>query len=360
MLRLTIAQRLWLGLGLILALFAVADLVSLRAANSVDVALQTLVSGGDERRGAGYNMRSELAAMVRSVQAYQNERDPRQRVRLSKSEKAFEEALTSYNAATSAERAQTLAQQLHKLYAGFKRQGHEVMRLKDARALTLYALAVHQGTVDVLLASMPLLVVPAHQVTTGQTGSQTKELANALRAAAVDLDQRMQAQGEAFEVGMASKAQQILTGLSRYKKSAQTSAERIWADKADRWYAELTGRVNAFLKADAVYEKGADQFTATARKLEDILTESIQPAARAELAGAVAQASDRASSQCLDHAWHAVSSCLRSACCYGYSTRGESPARSVGGVNAPPRRRRLLASARLHQSRRAKPIGRGV
>src|SRR3954463_351330 len=57
-LRLTIAQRLWLGLGLILALFAVADLVSLRAANSVDVALQTLVSGGDERRGAGYNMRS--------------------------------------------------------------------------------------------------------------------------------------------------------------------------------------------------------------------------------------------------------------------------------------------------------------
>src|SRR6476660_7764268 len=50
---LTIAHRLWLGLGLILALFAVADLVSLRAANRVDVALQTLVSGGDERRGAG-------------------------------------------------------------------------------------------------------------------------------------------------------------------------------------------------------------------------------------------------------------------------------------------------------------------
>src|SRR6476620_9884890 len=93
---LTIAQRLWLGLGLILALFAVADLVSLRAANRVDGALQTLVSGGDERRGAGYNMRSELAAMARAVQTYQNERDPRQRVRLNKAEKAFEQALTSY------------------------------------------------------------------------------------------------------------------------------------------------------------------------------------------------------------------------------------------------------------------------
>jgi diguanylate cyclase (GGDEF)-like protein/PAS domain S-box-containing protein len=282
---------LWLGLGLILGLFAVADLVSLRAANRVDVALQTLVSGGDERRGAGYNMRSELAAMARAVQTYQNERDPRQRVRLNKAEKAFEQALTSYNGATSAERGRTLAQQLHKIYTGFKRQCHEVMRLKDARALALNALAAHQGTVDMLLGSTPVLVVPAHQFTTGQTKSQTRELESALRAAAVDLDQRMQTQGEAFELGMATNAQQIVTALSRYKKSAQTSSERIWAEKADKWYAELTGKVNAFLKADAVYEGSADQFTATARKLEDILTESIQPAARAELAGAVAQAS---------------------------------------------------------------------
>jgi hypothetical protein len=76
--RLTIAQRLWLGLGLILGLFTLADFVSLRAANKVDITLQTLVSTGDERRGAGYNMQrraqikeleTELRAAARDLAA---------------------------------------------------------------------------------------------------------------------------------------------------------------------------------------------------------------------------------------------------------------------------------------------------
>ena len=116
------AQRLWLGLGLILGLFALADFVSLRAASKVDVTLHTLVSDGDERRGAGYNMRSELAAIVRAVQSYVNERNEQQRLALNKSEKAFEHALTSYASAASTQSSQALGQQATKTYAGLRRQ----------------------------------------------------------------------------------------------------------------------------------------------------------------------------------------------------------------------------------------------
>jgi hypothetical protein len=132
--RLTISQRLWLGLGVILGLFSLADFVSLQAANRVDVTLQTLVSSGDERRGAGYTMRDHLAAMVRAVQSYLTNLDPQQRMMLRKSEIAFEQALSGYHDIASIERSQTLALELSKAYAATKRQAHDVMRLRECQS----------------------------------------------------------------------------------------------------------------------------------------------------------------------------------------------------------------------------------
>jgi len=191
--RLTIAQRLWLGLGLIVALFALADLVSLRAANRVDVTLETLVSSGDERRGASSSMRSELAAIVRAVQTYVREKGPEQRTAVNKSEKAFEQALVSYNSAASAERGRALGLQLNKTYARLKRKTREVMRLADARALARNALAAHQARIEGLLSATPVVAVPARQSASIQRPFQIKEVESALRAAALDLDVRTQA-----------------------------------------------------------------------------------------------------------------------------------------------------------------------
>ena len=291
MLKLTIAQRLWLGLGLIMAFFAIADLISLRAANSVDVALKTLVSSGDERRGAGFDMRTELAAMVAASQHYLKDRDPTQRARVNKSEKAFEQALGSYKSTAAAERSRALGVQVDKAYARFKHDNREVMRLKDVRAVARTTLAAHQGRIDALLSAMPLGSSPARQSPFSPNGTQINPLEGALRAAAFDVESRMQADGEAFERRMAGDRALLDTALAQYKKAAKTPSERIWAEQAERWSVELTRSVGAFLKADALYERGLDQAKTSATRLEDILIESIQPAARAELAAAVEQAS---------------------------------------------------------------------
>ena len=65
--RFTIVRRLWLGIGIIIVLFLAADLFSLRAARNVDAALDEVVDGGEERRGAAYDMRAALQALVTAV-----------------------------------------------------------------------------------------------------------------------------------------------------------------------------------------------------------------------------------------------------------------------------------------------------
>jgi len=69
--QLSVAQRLWFGLIMLLSLFAAADLVSFRAARDVDETLDELVRSSDERRGAGYEMRANLSIIVERVHAYQ-------------------------------------------------------------------------------------------------------------------------------------------------------------------------------------------------------------------------------------------------------------------------------------------------
>ena len=291
MFTLTMAQRLWLGLGLILGLFTLADFVSLRAASKVDVTLKTLVSNGDERRGAGYNMRSELAAIVRALQGYLSERNQQQHLSLKRSEKAFEHALSSYASAASTQSTQALGQQATKAYAGLKRQGRELIRLSDARAQALDSLVTHQRKLDAILQAMPPITAPGRQSPSMQRGAVITELENYLRGAALDLGARMQDESEAPEGHLGAERDRFWTSLGRYKKFAQTPAERAWAQAAGDWYTEVTRQAEAIMAAHAIEQRGLAQFTGAARKLDDLLGGGIQPAARAELAAAVEQAS---------------------------------------------------------------------
>ena len=132
--KLTISQRLWLGLGVILALFAAADLASLRASHQLDVALASLVDTGAQRNGAAFAMSVHLEEMSRAVQQYMGRRQPRQRERFEMSRVAFEQALNSYRDLASTGRSRALGYQAAQLYADFRGQIDSVMQLEDSQA----------------------------------------------------------------------------------------------------------------------------------------------------------------------------------------------------------------------------------
>ncbi len=292
--RLTIAQRLWLGLGLILGLFAFADLISLWSANRVDATLYTLVKSGEERRGAGDEMRSSLAAIAEAVQRYSNDRDPRQRTSLEKAEKAFEQALSNYETFTSTERSRSLAQETSERYTTLKRQAHDLIGLEDAQAKALISLAAHQHKVESLLGRMPEPAAPSRESPPVQRRVIGKELSTKLRAAARGLGDRIQVPGKGLERELARERTDFKVVFRRYKSLAETRAERSWATAAASWYAETNKQAGAILEADPVRQRALDELMAARRRLDDFLAESIQPAARAELAAAVESASGTA------------------------------------------------------------------
>ena len=87
--RLTISQRLWLGLGLILALFGAAHFVSVRATHMLDAALSDVVEDGEARNAAAFEMQIALDRMTGSAQAIADAPGPAQREQLADAQAGF-------------------------------------------------------------------------------------------------------------------------------------------------------------------------------------------------------------------------------------------------------------------------------
>jgi hypothetical protein len=81
---------------MLLGLFAAADLVSFDAARDVDKTLDELIRSGDERRGAGYEMRANLSIIVERVHAYLHDGDGRKRGLVREAQNSFESSLNQY------------------------------------------------------------------------------------------------------------------------------------------------------------------------------------------------------------------------------------------------------------------------
>ena len=134
LLRLSISQRLWLGLGLLLALFAAADLVSLRATHELDDTLSHLVSDGDARTGAAYEMNIHLDGTMRAVDTYLQNPEPAQRERIKAAQTKFERGLASYTGLAAEQQSRAIAAQVTDAYARYRKQTDELIRLTDAQS----------------------------------------------------------------------------------------------------------------------------------------------------------------------------------------------------------------------------------
>jgi hypothetical protein len=128
--QLSIAQRLWLGLIMLLGLFAAADLVSFDAARDVDKTLDELIRSGDERRGAGYEMRANLSIIVERVHAYLHDGDGRKRGLVREAQNSFENCLSQYTETVLEQAGQDLAVKLRDGYALLSRNIDEVFKLQ--------------------------------------------------------------------------------------------------------------------------------------------------------------------------------------------------------------------------------------
>ena len=292
--RLTITQRLWLGLGLILALFCAADLVSLRAARVLDSTLSSLVRDGEARSAAADEMKTTLERGARAVQAYLEGRDSHQRELFKEADVGFDRALGVYRALTSTERGSALGQQAAEAYQRYKSQAEELIRSNDAQAIRLAAYEEYQRRVSVLLNAMPQVVWPAREPPPTQKIDAAKALKAGLRSRPRMLQERLGGNTVQLDRKMAAEPRDFAAALERYRALAQTHDEREWAARAARWYSGGVGQAAAIRETNLLQQRGLANLVSLRRPLEELLDNSIQPAARGELAAAMDKASGTA------------------------------------------------------------------
>lgn len=285
------AQRLWVGLGLIFGLFALADLASLWSANRVDIALRTLVSGAEQRRQATSDMRAELAAIAMAARQIVETGDPNHTDSLNKCTNAFEAALAQYGARAATARGKELTQQASTHFGRLKHYSQQLAQLTEQRNEALEDLAAHFREGDGLLTRMPLPAVPARESTSVQGLGLARDIAGMLRAAMVDVDEHAQAERKGLQWQFERDYVHFRLALKQYRASAQSRAERDWATWAAKWYAAMIAKTDRLIVLQNSELRTLSQLDMARNGLDALLTDDIQPAARAELAVAVDRAS---------------------------------------------------------------------
>jgi len=288
--RLSITQRLWLGLGLLLALFAAAALVSLRATDELDDTLSHLVSDGDARTGAAYEMNINLDGTTRAVDGYLQNPEPAQRERIKAAQAKFERGLANYKGLATEPQSRVIAAQLADAAARYRKQTDEVIRLTDAQTNRIAGYDAHQREAIRLVEQLPKPVFAPRSAPPLQKLNAMQALTEAmLRGLSAtdlrsdDLDQRIEVDDRVFA-----------SALTQYRKVADGPVERDWAQLVDRWYARGRQQTTAIAATQAALDKSATRLHTMRRKLDDVLETSVQPAARAELKAAMDRASGTA------------------------------------------------------------------
>jgi len=288
--RLSITHRLWLGLGLLLALFAAAALVSLRATHVLDDTLANLVSEGDARTGAAYEMNVHLDAVAREIDDYMQNPEPAQRDRVKSAQGKFERGLASYKALGSEAQSREIATRLSQAYSRYRRQTAEVIRLTDSQMGRLATYDARRHEAAQLIDAMP----PPGWVARGAPPAQKRNAAQAMSDALQRTPSTSDLKSDDGPERMDAASRAFAAALALYQRSADTPAERDWAQAAERWYGMGKHQAEAVLASQVTLERSSSRLHNLRRKLDDMLDSSVQPAAKAELKAAMDKASGTA------------------------------------------------------------------
>jgi diguanylate cyclase (GGDEF)-like protein/PAS domain S-box-containing protein len=288
---LTVTQRLWLGLGVIVALFAAANLVSLRATRELDQTLSGLVARADARAAAAYDMKIHLADIRRALADGFERQEPAQRARARAAQAGFESALSRYRESISGDDSRDLAQRAEKGYGTLAARARELDRLIAERARKLGELASHQRTEEALLQAMPNPPVAGRDAAPVAMRSAVSDLRAAFEPGAAPAEWLIKTPPDIARARLEAHRQRVADALSRYRRVASSTAERDWAAMAERWHVQRDELTAAVVGAAQAAQDALARAQRSSNALEALLDERLQPAAKAELTASLEGAS---------------------------------------------------------------------
>ncbi|MGH3106852.1 MAG: PAS domain S-box protein, partial [Rubrobacteraceae bacterium] len=127
----TIARKLWLGFGVLIVIFLVADLTILLSAATMNRDLTQTLSVEETARTAAYEMEIKTVEIGRDVRVYSLNGDPRYRENFAKDRAQFEESKARYDEVVDTRKGKELGDRIDALYGEYVSLGDSLMDEKD-------------------------------------------------------------------------------------------------------------------------------------------------------------------------------------------------------------------------------------
>jgi PAS domain S-box-containing protein len=282
---LSVANRLRLGLALMLALLLAGYVLALRHSPPDASNLTRLLAQMNEQRAAVAAMQARAQESWAAVNAFLRDRDSRQVQALEQADAGFQDTLQRYSEAAGSEEQRSLAREIGEQHARYSAQASALLRVEPAPDNVGPYYDYQQRMLRALLADMP--PVGAGRVTARY--ERKREAAQGLRDALTERAELFSRPAE--ERASVPAAADLLNAIARYQAFTDTSAERAWAERAARAMRDGDRQASAMDANRGPQREAVDEARASHAALLSLLAKPGAGAGSADLPRAVEQAS---------------------------------------------------------------------
>jgi PAS domain S-box-containing protein len=283
MTRLSLANRLRIGLALMLALMVAGYLLALRQAPPDASGFTRALARSEAAQRGVAAMQSSTDAIRGAVDAFTRDADAKHLQSVAEADAQFAAGLKRYGAALGRD-GQALVAQLSERQGAYTAQAKELLNPTTPQEHAKAFVEYQQRTLHALLTDLPEATA-AH----GSSRSERKHEASLQVRRA--LEERAAYYKQAEEPKGAMPDTQELSGIiARYQAFADTPAERAWAERATRALRDASQQAGAIATADRNRAAALEKLQAAQEALQAVLTSSAQKASGPDLSAPLEQA----------------------------------------------------------------------
>jgi PAS domain S-box-containing protein len=286
MTRLSVANRLRIGLALLLALLLAAYVLAVRQGQPDTAPVKRAMSQAESKRSVIAAMQASLEESWSASEAFVRDRDAVSVAAFKQADGKFGDALKRYTQSAASDEQRALAREIGAQHVRYAADVNAVLSAGAAPDNVEPFYDYQQRALRALLADMP-------EAKAERESARTQRKREAVR----QLRELLQQRAELFAqppMGPLPDAQEAISAVARYQAFADTSAERAWAERAARALRDGDRQAGAVAETLTTHTAALDKARASYAALHSLVTLRAHASVGPDVAGLLQQASQGA------------------------------------------------------------------
>lgn len=288
--KITIAQKLWIGFGVLLLIMALTGLIIMRELRQSVRELEKITRVEGPTSAAAYEMEINMIGTGLGVLKYLDTGDPQHRARVTKDEGDFNRFMAQYDKLAETPQHKEMGARLNRLYQEYKTLGVTLMDNRDRQEQLFAALAENFGQLEQLIDERLKQAIRRQGTAALKKLEEAAYLESDISKVGVWLGNYLRTPRPEYRARIFANAEDFRGHLTRFNRLPLTAAERHWTAALARAYAQTIAQTQEALKLTARRQEQGLRFFALREAMDNLLDDEMQVMTERELLAATAGA----------------------------------------------------------------------